>query len=898
MDCSPQPSEDGPASVALTTSKDDQDNFTNSILCIKEELGQLSLQSQLEASPQPSAACNCSHESDSTKHPHTTSGLSVGYQDASATHRGWIDGLLGCLRPVWTIIGKAATNELKGRQDDWEIPFENISDLQWLGSGAQGAVFSGKLKGEVVAVKKVRDQKETDIRNLRKLNHPNIVQFKGVCTQAPCYCIVMEYCPYGPLYNLLKDGEEVPPIRLVSWSKQIASGMHYLHSHKIIHRDLKSPNVLIGRGEIVKISDFGTSREWNEISTKMSFAGTVAWMAPEVIRNEPCSEKVDIWSYGILLWELLTCETPYKDVDSSAIMFGVGNYTLHLPIPSTCPEGFRLLVKQCWSEKPRNRPSFKNILMHLDIAAVEVLCTPADEYLRTQKTWKEEIRGVMSAMQSDSNHMSKYEPDDLVKKRNVELQHAQDIREHYERKLERVNDMYMEMIARYLQVDQQKQELKMKLKQIEVWEQELRKREKQVGIIHTTLKPQRQLLKKKRPFNHSTPTSPEQQTTSPESPQNWTHGSPVTLVVKDVSQAKSIVTCGVGSDRLLRQRRVRHRRVGSGSGNSPALSKASPSRDRKSDPLQHILVDNETQTEMMDISETETSPNPYYASRQLHFVLPQSDPVPQESKLSDAESLNGNSQCPDPEPNCNVRLTCSDDDHLETLGRKVSEMLNGNRIPNPTDIVDAADNGNEDDDGIVNSLCGEETLALRLSHGSRKRSAQYRGVVVSGVTVQPVADLRLHGADSSETLDSQDSGRDNMCEESWSEEEGETGGTYNLHRRSISRRPIGPGCRSRRIKQSSVTALSSECNLSDEENTSEYSHPPSSQCSTLESNPDLLNSMETMGGQGHKRQHSAIKDDMEDGSTSAGSSDSDSEDVSDMTIGTQLGKSMKMETVV
>jgi mitogen-activated protein kinase kinase kinase 13 len=62
--------------------------------------------------------------------------------------------------------------------DDWEIPFETISDLKWLGSGAQGAVFSGKLKGEVIAVKKVREQKETDIRNLRKLNHPNIVQFK------------------------------------------------------------------------------------------------------------------------------------------------------------------------------------------------------------------------------------------------------------------------------------------------------------------------------------------------------------------------------------------------------------------------------------------------------------------------------------------------------------------------------------------------------------------------------------------------------------------------------------------------------------------------------------------------------------------------------------------------
>lgn len=103
--------------------------------------------------------------------------------------------------------------------------------------------------------------------------------------------------------------------------------------------------------------------------------------------NIQCENRITYFvsrSYGVVLWELLTCEIPYKDVDSSAIMFGVGNHTLQLPIPSTCPDGFRLLIKQCWSEKPRNRPSFKHILMHLDIAAVEVLCTTPEKYLKTQ----------------------------------------------------------------------------------------------------------------------------------------------------------------------------------------------------------------------------------------------------------------------------------------------------------------------------------------------------------------------------------------------------------------------------------------------------------------------------------------------------------------------------------
>lgn len=106
----------------------------------------------------------------------------------------------------------------------------------------------------------------------------------------------MEFCPYGPLNQIIQDPKVITPSRIVSWSKQIAVGMQYLHHHKIIHRDLKSPNILIGQGEVIKISDFGTSREFNDISTKMSFAGTVAWMAPEVIRNEPCSEKVNLLS--------------------------------------------------------------------------------------------------------------------------------------------------------------------------------------------------------------------------------------------------------------------------------------------------------------------------------------------------------------------------------------------------------------------------------------------------------------------------------------------------------------------------------------------------------------------------------------------------------------------------
>ncbi|XP_071442787.1 mitogen-activated protein kinase kinase kinase 13 isoform X2 [Hetaerina americana] len=1082
-------------STTALSSRDDRENFANSMLCIQEELGQLSLQQsqqQPRFPPPPYQVTGHDHQAFHYMQPNVSStnpqgvtaltstggsGVSSNESKSGLVSGGWINGLLGCLRPVWTIIGKAAANEIKG-QDDWEIPFETISDLQWLGSGAQGAVFSGKLNNVVVAVKKVREQKETDIRHLRKLNHPNIVQFKGVCTQAPCYCIIMEYCPYGPLYNLLKDGQAIPPHRMVNWSKQIASGMNYLHSHKIIHRDLKSPNVLIGNGEIIKISDFGTSREWNEISTKMSFAGTVAWMAPEIIRNEPCSEKVDIWSYGVVLWELLTCETPYRDVDSSAIIWGVGSNSLHLPIPTTCPEGFRLLVKQCWSAKPRNRPSFKHILMHLDIAAVEVLGTAPEDYFRTQATWKEEIRQHMQKMNCEGSHVPKFE-EDLINKRKEELKHAQDIREHYERKLERANDLYMELSAVLLQLEQREREVLKREKQTHL-HKPYRKR-----IVRPLLKAQERLSRNRTPFpvassNHSSPTSPEKHTTSPESPQKWNvsgipkaslytelNGSskPQSVVKEKTSggmkaTATAVIPETSNPPLCTRVRKAHHHphrhRNGSSSSKASDMNTgpnltlnitASPRGERKKDVgIGPSLVDGkprvdcETQTEAMDISETDTSPASNSASRLFHLSLEGEDnqdvnvlrlegpndklsESPQ-TKTPGSESLNGNTVLSQENEDVpiyregeldsdvgwrprEVELNCNDtdedrmnlsavyqhhhpplrmlshpsdggtsDDNLEVLNRKVTEILNVNRnltthVAENTDRIDrvlpcssvSKKRCLPQEDGIGDyDMSSSEVVFLKkldapgVSEVVSGRLESRSGSKSTERVTQGARKHRRHDedflklkeghsmVDSLEALDSQDSSRigssrEDLCDgfETLSEEEGSVGSeNYTIRRRSFARRPIAP-CKNRRscpnTRGSSVVATStvqSEGNASeeDEENTSEYSHTPSSLRSTLESNPDMLRHMEAQGSipnvqeqvpcsqpwqkslkcaqetarNSPKKHHHAargIKVRPGDcGENSHQTSGSESDDVSDATVATQLPQSPKSETTV
>ncbi|KAM3720743.1 Mitogen-activated protein [Dirofilaria immitis] len=370
-------------------------------------------------------------------------------------------GLFSCFKPMWTYFGRSAESLSNGMtkstitysDDNWEIPFETITHLEWLGSGSQGAVFSGQLNGQLVAVKKVKDKSETEIKHLQHLNHENLIKFIGVCTQSPCFCIVMEYCGQGQLYEIIRSGHHIAKDTFGEWARQIGDGMNYLHQKRIIHRDLKSPNILVDNSDILKICDFGTSHQWDkQKSTVMSFCGTAAWMAPEIIKKEPCSEKVDIWSFGVVLWELLTQEIPYKDVDSMAIIWGVGSNNLSLPIPDTAPEGLKLLLRQCWSIKPQNRPSFSQILKHVAVFKSEIANISDEEWLKRKTNWKAYVIKQMKGIRQEKPMVQKNDAlneRELLRMRREELKHAQDIREMYEDKLRRATKIYSKL-ERYL----------------------------------------------------------------------------------------------------------------------------------------------------------------------------------------------------------------------------------------------------------------------------------------------------------------------------------------------------------------------------------------------------------------------------------------------------------------
>ncbi|KAL7374419.1 hypothetical protein ABVT39_000307 [Epinephelus coioides] len=325
--------------------------------------------------------------------------------------------------------GTAVVGELGPAVSEFEpdvLDFRELSLEEVIGVGGFGKVYRGTWRGRLVAVKAARQDPDEDIsvtaQNVRQearlfamLNHPNIIALKGVCLQEPNLCLIMEYASGGALSRALA-GRRIPPHVLVNWAVQIAKGMLYLHSEAIvpvIHRDLKSNNILLAQpienecmeGLTLKITDFGLAREWHK-TTKMSTAGTYAWMAPEVIKSSTFSKGSDVWSYGVLLWELLTGEAPYKGIDGLAVAYGVAVNKLTLPIPSTCPEPFAQLMSECWDQDPHRRPNFSSILAQLTALEQQVKEEmPQDSFHSLQENWKVEIQDMFDELRAKEKEL-------------------------------------------------------------------------------------------------------------------------------------------------------------------------------------------------------------------------------------------------------------------------------------------------------------------------------------------------------------------------------------------------------------------------------------------------------------------------------------------------------------
>ncbi|KAI9997749.1 hypothetical protein PInf_001680 [Phytophthora infestans] len=281
------------------------------------------------------------------------------------------------------------------------VPFVDISLVRQISSGAYGEVWLGHLCGDIVAVKRLtRDRRRqvhdlelfaAEIQLMASLEHPNVLGLSGVAWNTPeNMLLIMEYMERGDLQGVLQyqNGDKIPEssgnnsIDEFSWAshkaqiaRDISCGLQYLHSLKpiIVHRDLKSKNVLIGDNYGAKLSDFGVSRMRRGDETMTSGVGTAYWTAPEVLAGHRYSEKADIYSLGVVLAELDTGELPFYDARTSDgdkmetihILSLVVSGELHPSFTLDCPDDVRKLALACLNPKPQCRPSAKMVLDEL-----------------------------------------------------------------------------------------------------------------------------------------------------------------------------------------------------------------------------------------------------------------------------------------------------------------------------------------------------------------------------------------------------------------------------------------------------------------------------------------------------------------------------------------------------
>ena len=270
----------------------------------------------------------------------------------------------------------------------WVINPKEVKLGPVLGAGASCTVFKGEYKRTPVAVKSMREsysgqnlvqEFQREVSAMVSLRHPNLVLFMGASID-PQMMIISEFCAGESLFKLLHEKKNI----MLHWRQKlkmiidIARGMIYLHeaSPPIIHRDLKSLNLLLvdqvtsqTDSILVKITDFGISRIVEAVGLVMTVRmGTCHWMAPEVINSEPYSLAADVYSFGIVVWEIVVRDTPYRGMNPAEIPMKVlrGERPDLNAVPAGTPPAIKDLIRSCWDQNPLKRPNFRHIMQFLD----------------------------------------------------------------------------------------------------------------------------------------------------------------------------------------------------------------------------------------------------------------------------------------------------------------------------------------------------------------------------------------------------------------------------------------------------------------------------------------------------------------------------------------------------
>ena len=260
--------------------------------------------------------------------------------------------------------------------EEWEIDRNKIKLVRKLGDGRFAEVSEGVWNDTTPIAVKVFDHRVVhvskflrEVARMRELRHPKIVQLYAVCTNEQPIYVITELVKHGSLLEYLRNEHRSLKLsQLISMAQQVVEGMAYLEEHQYIHRDLAARNVLVGDGLICKISNFGLMQLVAEAENK-AHDGTkfaIKWTAPEALLHNSFSVKSDVWSFGILLYEVITYGClPYAGMANEEVMRKL-EQGYRMPQPKESSYAYYNIMLKCWRDEPENRPSFEALQWELE----------------------------------------------------------------------------------------------------------------------------------------------------------------------------------------------------------------------------------------------------------------------------------------------------------------------------------------------------------------------------------------------------------------------------------------------------------------------------------------------------------------------------------------------------
>lgn len=300
------------------------------------------------------------------------------------------DGLRAALKLNLAALNEAHAPAQREARPAWAFDYSEITLGHRIGAGAFGEVYQASWRRSRIAVKRLLCQRLTEsargefmqeMEIMSNLRHPNIVRFLGACLEPLQMSILFELCATS-LYEVLHvRKQELTMEYAITLTQQIGLGIFYLHQCKlpVLHLDLKSANVLLDEHGVAKVCDFGLSHIKKETAVTTARMGSPQWSAPEILRGQPHDESADTYSFGVLLYEIMSRRLPYTGMDTFQVVMGVITRMLARPeLPQDCafPQQLQELMRTCWCEGAAGRPRFNQILDVVDDVAEQLSLRP------------------------------------------------------------------------------------------------------------------------------------------------------------------------------------------------------------------------------------------------------------------------------------------------------------------------------------------------------------------------------------------------------------------------------------------------------------------------------------------------------------------------------------------